>query len=89
MPEKSLGDRDLNRRGGVWMKVSPGEGLMDECARRFQGRASTSVAEAEGAEKGGGAVRAWVLKDHRKDWGLDSGWNREPELYFEQRRNMS
>lgn len=36
-----------------------------------------------------GAVRAWVLKDHRKDWGLDSGWNREPELYFEQRRNMS
>lgn len=55
MPEKSLGDRDLNRRGGVWMKVSPGEGLMDECARRFQGRASTSVAEAEGAEKGGGS----------------------------------
>ena len=55
MPEKSLGDRDLNWGVGVWMKVSPGEGLMEECARRFQGRASTSVAKAEGAEKGGGS----------------------------------
>lgn len=36
-----------------------------------------------------GAVRARVLKGHCKDLGLDSGWDRVPELYFEQGRNMS
>lgn len=44
------------------MQVSPGEGLMEECTRQFQGRASTSVAEAEGAEEAGGS---WSLGPER------------------------
>lgn len=40
-------------------------------------------------QKREGAVGAWVLKGHCKDLSLDSGWDREPELYFEQGRNMS
>ena len=43
----------------------------------------------EQSEQREGAVRGRVLKGHCKDLGLDSGWDGEPELYFEQGRNMS
>lgn len=51
------------------MQVSPGEGLMEECTRQFQGRAPVWPKQRE--QKRQGAVGAWVLKGH-KDFGLDT-----------------
>lgn len=62
-------------------RVRPGKGLRDECAQQFRGRARTFVAEAEGS-RWEGQARQQSLK------GLDSGWDRGPEQYLEQRNNI-
>lgn len=59
----------------MWAAVS--RESKDQCGRN------------RGSRRGRGNQGQWILKGHHKDLGLDSGWDREPELYFEQRSNTS